>query len=977
MAHDFELVEERTISELNTLGRLYRHRTGAQLLSMVNEDENKVFGITFRTPPTDSTGVAHILEHAVLNGSRKYPVKEPFVELIKGSLKTFLNAFTYPDRTCYPVASQNVQDFYNLVDVYLDAVFHPRLTPLVLKQEGWHYELEDPKDPLVYKGVVFNEMKGSNSSPDRVMAELVQQSLFPDNTYGVDSGGHPRAIPDLTYEQFESFHHRLYQPSNARIYFYGDDDPDHRLDLLEEYLGEFEPGFESGVVDSSIGVQPRFTGPRELEETYAAGEEGEANKNMVAVNWLLEDGIDVDTGLALQILDYILIGTPASPLRKALIDSGLGEDLTGTGMESELRQFFFSTGLRGVDTDRIDEVKRLVPDILARLASDGIDAATIEAAINTTEFRLRENNTGSYPRGLVLMLRALTTWIYDRDPFEPLFLAAPLGALKERVATHDGYFEGLIRLHLLDNPHRTTLVLRPDTAQAQREEQEEKARLEQARSAMDEAGLERLVVETQELIRRQEEPDSPEALATLPRLQLSDLQRDIRTIPLDVVEAGEAAACTTYYHDLFTNGIAYVDLSFDLHTVPQELLPYLSLFGRSLTNLGTEKEDFVTLSQRIGSRTGGVWAHSLVSSHRTDPATVARFFVKGKAMVDQVDDLLSIMRDVLLTVRLDNQQRFLQMALEERAAEESGMVAGGHGVVDLRLRSQFDEAAWVSEQMDGISYLFFLRKLVEEVERDWPAVLARLERLHKCLVNRQTMLCNVTLAGADRSAFEPKLKALVSSLPEAPVERQTWTAECGARREGLVVPAPVNFVGKGANLYRLGYEMRGSVGVVVRYLRNTWLWDRVRVLGGAYGAFCSFDHFTGIIAFGSYRDPNLLGTIDVYDRSATYLRELDLSEGELTKAIIAAIGELDGYQLPDAKGYTSMIRQLTGVTDDFRQEMRDAVLGTTVEDFKAFGEALASVTEESEGVVVMGAREALEGVNREKGEEWLKLVPVL
>ncbi|HIC68636.1 MAG TPA: hypothetical protein EYO90_03795 [Candidatus Latescibacteria bacterium] len=335
MAHDFELVDERTISELNTRGYLYRHRTGAEFLSMVNEDENKVFGITFRTPPSDSTGVAHILEHAVLCGSRKYPVKEPFVELMKGSLKTFLNAFTYPDRTCYPVASQNVQDFYNLVDVYLDAVFHPRLTPLVLKQEGWHYELENPQVPLVYKGVVFNEMKGANSSPDRVMAELVQQSLFPDNTYGVDSGGHPAAIPDLTYEQFESFHRKLYQPSNARIYFYGDDDPDRRLDLLEEYLAEFEPL----VVDSSIGPQPRFAEPREFEETYAAGEEGEAqNKNMVAVNWLLEDEIDVDTGLALQILDYILIGTTASPLRKALIDSGLGEDLTGSGMVSELRQ---------------------------------------------------------------------------------------------------------------------------------------------------------------------------------------------------------------------------------------------------------------------------------------------------------------------------------------------------------------------------------------------------------------------------------------------------------------------------------------------------------------------------------------------------------------------------------------------------------------------------------------------------------------
>ena len=347
MSHDFELIDERGIPELDTRGRLYRHRTGAELLSLSNDDENKVFGITFRTPPQDSTGVAHILEHSVLCGSRKYPVKEPFVELLKGSLKTFLNAFTYPDRTCYPVASQNLQDFYNLADVYLDAVFHPRLTPQVLQQEGWHYEVEEAGGPLVFKGVVFNEMKGANSSPDRVMAEYVQHSLFPDNTYGVDSGGHPRHIPDLTYEQFETFHRDFYHPANARIYFYGDDPPERRFELLEEYLGDYEPA----ETRSGVASQPPFSGPRRVERTYAAGEEGEEEgraRSMVAVNWLMHEEIDPVTGLGLQILDHVLLGTPASPLRKALIESGLGEDLSGIGMETELRQFFFSIGLKGV-----------------------------------------------------------------------------------------------------------------------------------------------------------------------------------------------------------------------------------------------------------------------------------------------------------------------------------------------------------------------------------------------------------------------------------------------------------------------------------------------------------------------------------------------------------------------------------------------------------------------------------------------------
>ncbi|HIC69580.1 MAG TPA: peptidase M16, partial [Candidatus Latescibacteria bacterium] len=385
---------------------LYRHPTGAKLMSLVNaEDENKVFGINFRTPPTDSTGIAHILEHSVLCGSEKYPVKEPFVELLKGSLKTFLNAFTYPDKTCYPVASQNLQDFHNLVDVYLDAVFHPRLTPEVLKQEGWHYEVDG--DRLTYKGVVFNEMKGAYSSPDRVLGEAIQQGLFPDNTYGVESGGHPKHIPDLTWDQFEAFHRDLYHPSNAHIWFYGDDPTQQRFEILETYLSQFE----ATTIDSTVAVQAHWSEPRIMETTYAVGAEeseaGDEKKHYVAVNWLLQDGIDYGTRLGLQVLDHVLMGTPAAPLRKVLIESGLGEDLAGGGMETELRQLFFSTGLKGVKPADEAKVEGLVIDTLTALARDGINPETVKASLNTSEFRLRENNTGSYPRGLILMLRSL------------------------------------------------------------------------------------------------------------------------------------------------------------------------------------------------------------------------------------------------------------------------------------------------------------------------------------------------------------------------------------------------------------------------------------------------------------------------------------------------------------------------------------------------------------------------------------------
>ena len=966
-AHRFEAEVRRSIPELGSEAILYGHPTGARLMSVVNgDDANKVFGITFRTPPSDSTGIAHILEHCVLCGSRKYPVKEPFVELLKGSLKTFLNAFTYPDRTCYPVASQNLRDFHNLVDVYLDAVFHPRLTPEVLKQEGWHYEVEEGE--LAFSGVVYNEMKGAYSSPERVLGEAIQQGLFPDTTYGVESGGHPRHIPDLTWESFSAFHRDLYHPGNAFIWFYGDDPPDQRLEILEEYLGEFEPR----AVDSSVGSQPRWREPRRCDHTYAAGDGDDGGKHYVTVNWLLPPAPDFESRLGLEILDHVLLGTPASPLRKALIDSGLGEDLAGSGMETELKETIFSAGLKGVAAADEEKVEALVTETLGRLARDGLDGETVRASLNTCEFRLRENNTGAYPRGLILMLRSLTTWLYDGDPFEPLSFGAPLKAVRDR-ALEGGWLESLIEGCLLDNPHRTTVRLRPDAGQAEREEGEEKARLAAVRERMDAADLERVRAEARELKARQEAPDDPADLAKLPRLQLADLDRQVPTIPLERAEAGGAPVL---YHDLFTNGILYLDVGFDLRAVPQELLPLMPLFGRCLLEVGTETEDFVRLSQRIGARTGGLAAHSLVTGQRRGDRAVARFFVRGKSTVERAGDLVDIVRDVLTTVRLDNRERLLQMALEEKAGEEAGLVPGGHSVVALRLCSQFDEASWVSEQMDGVSYLFYLRRLVDRIRDDWPSVLDQLEAVRGHLVDRDTLLMNATVADADRAAVEPHLAGLAGSLPARGGDLQEWSPAYGTGHEGLTLPAQVNYVGKGGDLYARGYELRGSVAVITKYLRNSYLWDRVRVQGGAYGAFCSFDPFTGVFGFGSYRDPNLLDTIRVYDGAAAFLRGLDLSEEERAKAIIGAIGEMDAYQLPDARGYTSMVRELTGVDDDFRQGLRDAVLATTAADFRDFGERLEGLAETGR-VVVLGSKEAIESANAERGGSWLEVVPVL
>jgi hypothetical protein len=969
VVHGFELIRQQEIPELKTTAALFRHlKTGAELLSLENDDENKVFGITFRTPPADSTGVAHIMEHSVLCGSRKYPVKEPFVELIKGSLNTFLNAFTYPDKTCYPVASTNLQDFYNLIDVYLDAVFYPRLTPYTLQQEGWHYEIEKINDPLVFKGVVFNEMKGAYSSPDRLLGEYSQRSLFPDNTYGVESGGHPRHIPDLTFEQFMAFHQNFYHPANAYIFFYGDDEPEERLRRVEAYLKDFT----HTEVASAIPLQPRFDQPKRLVHQYAAGEEtGDGKKGMVNVNWLLTETTDQEKTLALKVLAHILLGTPASPLHKALIDSGLGEDVTG-GLESELRQMYFSAGLKGIAVGDAGKVESLIFDTLNKLAANGLDPQTLEASLNTIEFRLRENNTGSFPRGLSLMLRALTVWLHGGDPFMPMAFEAPLAAIKVRVAAKERFFEDMIQRHLLQNRHRTTVILEPAADLAQREEAEEKALLAKARAQMSEKEVQGLIDNARELKRRQAAPDSPEALAAIPMLQLADLDRQNKIIPLAI---NEKNGNKILYHDLFTNGVVYLEAGFDLHTLPQELLPYLPLFSRALTEMGTAKEDFVQLSQRIGRKTGGVWPSIFTSSIHHAEDAVAWLFLRGKAMTHQADDLLAILRDVLLTARLDNRERFRQMVLDAKASLEAGLVPSGSRVVGTRLNARFNEAGWLDEQIGGVSYLFFLRQLAQEVETNWPKVQAALEEIRRLLVNRRAMICNVTLDEPNYRQFEPKLAEFLGSLPASSLNSTKWSPEYRTEFEGLTIPAQVNYVGKGANLYKLGYKFHGSALVIGNFLRTTWLWERVRVQGGAYGGSCSFDRRAGVFNFLSYRDPNLLATLENYDQSGKFLREANLSGEELTKSIIGTIGDLDAYQLPDAKGYTSMVRYLAGDAEDERQRMREEVLSTTAADFRRFAEALEQVNRHGL-VVVMGSPMAIESVNRAR-KDWLKVVKVM
>ena len=966
--YGFELIQDATVTEFNTRARLWRHiATGAQLLSLENDDENKVFSINFRTPWDDSTGVAHIMEHSVLCGSQKYPVKEPFVELLKGSLNTFLNAFTFPDKTCYPVASTNLKDFYNLIDVYLDAVLHPLISPYTLLQEGWHYEMDTPDGEISYKGVVFNEMKGAYSSPDGVMEEKSKALLFPDTPYRHDSGGNPENIPALTYAQFKKFHEFFYHPTNARIYFYGDDDPEERLRLIDAAF----QGYSALQIDTAVPLQPVFSAPKSAEEFYESSDDPEA-KAQLTVNWMLPEIVSQEESLGVRILEHVLIGTPAAPLRKALIDSGLGEDLAGVGLETSLRQMLISTGLKGIQESDAQKVEALVLDTLKELANTGIDPQTVAASLNTVEFALRENNTGSFPRGLALMLGVLNNWNYDRDPVAPLAFEAPLNSIKHRVNAGERYFENLLQNYLLNNRHRVTLLLRPDAQLSTRRAAAEGDRLNAARQGMSTAELQQIIANTAELHRRQEAADSPEALATIPMLQRADLEKNIKTIPSEPQESG---ASTILYHDLFTNGILYLDLGFNLRGLSQNWLSYVPVFSRALLETGTADEDFVQLMQRIGQRTGGIHPSTFTSASRNSSDGAAWLFLRGKAMISQTTDLLNILKDVLSGANLNNRERIRQIALEEKAGLEAGMTGAGHRVVNSRLKARASAADWAAEQMDGISQLFFLRRLLQQIDQDWAAVEAAFEGMRSALLRQPLALCNVTVDNTSWNVIHSQVDEFLSSFPTESIPAENWQPPALPLAEGLTLPSQVNFVGKGANLYQAGYQLNGSAFVIAPYLRGTYMWDKIRVQGGAYGGFCVFDQHSGVFNYLSYRDPNLDQTLAAYDQAAAFLRDLELSEAELTKAIIGAIGEVDAYQLPDAKGFTSLARYLLGITDAERQHLRDEILSTSPADFRAFGAALEAAQPTS-AVVVLGSPEAVQSsqLNQSGGLEVSKVM---
>ncbi|GAU29533.1 hypothetical protein TSUD_115550 [Trifolium subterraneum] len=936
----FEKVSEEFITECKSKAVLLRHvKTGAQVMSVSNNDENKVFGIVFRTPPNDSTGIPHILEHSVLCGSRKYPLKEPFVELLKGSLHTFLNAFTYPDRTCYPVASTNTKDFYNLVDVYLDAVFFPKCVQDIqtFQQEGWHYELNHPSEDITYKGVVFNEMKGVYSQPDNILGRAAQQASFflsalcPDNTYGVDSGGDPQVIPKLTFEEFKEFHRKYYHPSNSRIWFYGDDDPNERLRILSEYLDMFDAS--SAPSESKVEPQKLFSKPVRIIETYPAGEGGDLKKHMVCLNWLLSDKpLDLETELTLGFLNHLLLGTPASPLRKILLESRLGDAIVGGGLEDELLQPQFSIGMKGVSEDDIHKVEELIMSTLKKLAEEGFDTDAIEASMNTIEFSLRENNTGSFPRGLSLMLQSIGKWIYDMNPLEPLKYEKPLQDLKSKIAKEGSkfVFSPLIEKFILNNPHKVTVQMQPDPEKAARDEATEKQILQEVKASMTTEDLAELTRATHELRLKQETPDPPEALKTVPSLSLQDIPKEPIHVPTEV---GDINGVKVLQHDLFTNDVLYTDVVFDMSSLKQELLPLVPLFCQSLLEMGTKDLTFVQLNQLIGRKTGGISVYPFTSSVQGKEDPCSHMIVRGKAMAGCAEDLYDLVNSVLQDVQFTDQQRFKQFVSQSRARMENRLRGSGHGIAAARMDAKLNAAGWMSEKMGGLSYLDFLQTLEKRIDQDWADISSSLEEIRKTVFSKQGCLINITADGKNLVNTDKFVSKFVDMLPtSSPIAAtNNWNVRLPLTNEAIVIPTQVNYVGKATNIYDAGYKLNGSAYVISKYISNTWLWDR---------------------------------TLEVYDGTGDFLRELEIDDDTLTKAIIGTIGDVDSYQLPDAKGYSSMLRHLLGIAEEERQKRREEILATSLKDFKQFIDAMEAVKDK--GVVVaVASPDDVDAANKE------------
>lgn len=953
MNPNFELISTTFVPECDSEVLYLKHKkTAAEILSFISKDENKVFGVAFKTPVKSSNGVPHILEHSVLCGSKAFPVKDPFIQMARSSLRTYLNATTWPDRTLYPVASVNSADIENLRRVYMDAVFRPILSKETFLQEGWHYEFDPETKRLKRSGIVLNEMKGAYADPDSALTDGTIAGLLADTPYKFDAGGDPAVIPQLSYEEFVDFHRTYYHPSNSLIFFSGNDDPEKRLELVQEYL----EGYQPLKVDTEMPLQPRWKSPREHEVTYPSSEAAsDVKRDMVTVNWLIGEVKDFETRFGLAILDKILTGSEGAPLRRALLASEIGEGIAFGGLAEYVREAVFGIGLRGMHANRKDELVKIVLDTLETLAKDGISRDLIDASLSVVEFHLREKNTGSTPRGLVIFTDTVSEWRYGRDLLEHLRYEAPLAALKQRIASGEKYFEDLIRKFFLNNQHRMTLTVRADAKQSARELAAELADLDKIEASLSASEKQAIEQQASELQRLQSTANTAEELATLPMLRIADLDKRLKITPQEEVKVGAARILA---HPLETQGIVYLDLAYDLSPCPAELLPAAAFFSRIMFAIGTSKQTFFELSERIMSTSGGIGAGASIDRSFDRSKIDQYFFVRGKSLRDKFPQMLDLIGDVQRDLNLSDTARIRKIALEQKAGIEQALLGSGHRVVMSRLQAMLDPVSSLRERMSGIDYLDWLRALPARIDNDWGSVEAELRKVQKVL--RQSGLnVGITTSKSQLASVVNQTSSFISALSGGESAKQiNVSAQNEVADQGLAASTQVFYVAKGLDLYARGYEYTAALAVVCNYISRSYLWDRIRVQGGAYGAFASGSRDTGLFAMASYRDPRFKETLAVYDQLPKHLLDIDLDSTELERLVIGTAGDFENYKLPDAEGRAKFARTLNGESDHQRQELYEEILGANAKDFKRLGEVLGDLS--SAGIVVaLGPDDAL------------------
>lgn len=946
---EYEILDEHRVEDVQSDGFILRHKkSGARIAILSNNDDNKVFYIGFRTPPEDETGVPHIIEHTTLCGSKKFPVKDPFIELAKGSLNTFLNAMTYPDKTVYPVASCNDQDFKNLMDVYLDAVFNPNITKYeeIFKQEGWHYELTGKDDELKINGVVYNEMKGAYSSPDEVLSSQIYRSLFPDNTYSKDSGGNPEYIPKLTYEAYLDFYHKYYHPSNSYIYLYGDMDVVERLEWLDkEYLSLYD----YKKVNSEINKQPAFDEIKNVEAQYSITmDDSQENKTYLSYNRVVGDSLDEMLYQAFDVLDYALVSSPGAPVKQALIDAGIGDDVYGS-YDAGILQPVFSFVAKNANASQADEFESIIENTLKEVVKTGINKEALLAGINSSEFKFREADFGQFPKGLLFGLNCLDSWLFDdMKPFIHLECLGTFAKLRKAVDTD--YFEKLIQEYLLDNTHGSSVTVKPKRGLGNEREEALAKELSDYKASLSDEEIKKLIEDTEHLKKYQEEPSSDEDLRKLPMLTRADMKKI--AMPFSNIE-DELSDVKVVRHDIESNGIDYISFLFDAGDFAQSELGYLGFFTNALGLVSTEKYSYTDLANATNIYTGGI--STVTASHpdiKDRNNFVFKLEVKLKVLEKNLDKALELMEQMLLSSDFTDTKRLSELVAQIKARLQANLSSSGHLVAAMRSMSSFSRYALYQDELKGIAFYRSICHIEKELSESPKSVSDKLAAIAKKLFARNRMLISFTGNNEAYGNAKPSLEKVIAGFNKMSAIGNQAEVHFNTAKEAFIDASQIQYVAKTGDFICEGYEYTGALRLLRIILSYDYLWINVRVKGGAYGCMNTFLR-SGESYFVSYRDPNLSDTLDVYDRIPEYIKSFSPDERDMTKYIIGTFSALDTPMNPEAKGSRSLSAYLEGITYEQIQKERNEILNAQPKDIRRLADLVEAVLKK-DSICVIG-----------------------